>query len=186
MNCKQAKRMAHALISNRICEDPAADQPMVSEELEEHLWSCAQCRAELEELRTLQAGLRERRCHHAPAQLAARTMSALRVERRRMRRTQRRWAWGRIGWTVAGAVTAVAIAIGLYFAGYRAGATVARAPGQPAATSPTYADVRGADLLNERGVGALRSTIERELKAATAGVRRTVKDASEHSKQSRR
>jgi anti-sigma factor RsiW len=135
------------------------------QELDQHLSSCAQCRAEIAELRVLRARLRELGGRPAPANLAGRTMSALRLDQfRRRRRVPLRRTALYLRRAVAAGVAAAAIAgAGAYLARSRPGGGSSQTA-VSASVAPLvmeYTDFRGAQPFGDRdGMLMVRAHVE--------------------------
>ena len=114
MDCKHSREMMSAYLD---AELGAADLRRI----EDHLASCAACRAALAELRALRDKIAAQATRHAaPEYLKHRIHAALRAERPRQtaaagQRSRRAWPWAWINLGLAGAATAAfAVTLALY------------------------------------------------------------------------
>ena len=140
MKCDHARRLAHEL--SWTGEASSGSDIIIPDELEEHLWACPECRAELAELRELRSRLRALGNRRPPENLARRTMATLRSERWRRRQSVRRVRIY-IPRALAAGAAAAAIAIGgAYLAGHRSAPTTTVTP-QVKPLVAAYADFRG-------------------------------------------
>lgn len=141
MKCEHARRLAHEL--SWAGETSSGGDIIMPDELEEHLWACPECRAELAELRELRSRLRALGNRRPPENLAPRTMAALRSERRRQQQSVRR-VRVYIPRALAAGAAAAAIAIGgAYLAGHRSAPTTTVTP-QVRPLVAAYSDFRSA------------------------------------------
>ena len=167
MKCERARQLAHEIVGGTGKDGVPGDRANVVAELEEHLWSCPECRTEMEELRVFRSRLRGLGNRRAPDGLVSRTMSAVRLEQRRRRRARRPvHVFVRRALAAAAAVAAIAAA-GAYLAGQRPGdPTSTPTGGVSANVAPLvmeYADYRGAQPFGERdGMALIRARMEEE------------------------
>jgi len=164
VKCNRARRLANELIMAAPGEAAPRDSA-ATQELDQHLWSCARCRAEAAELRALRSRLRELGDRPAPDNLAARAMSALRLERfRRLRRAPlRRTALYLRRAVVAGAAAAAIAGAGAYLARNLPGGSNSQAAvsANVAPLLMEYADFRGAQPFGDRdGMLMVRAHVE--------------------------
>lgn len=162
MKCERVRQLAKDIIWATQVDAPGENSD-IAPDLAQHLRSCPDCRREFDELRALNAELRALGNRRAPSQLISRTMSAIRVERRRRRKARRLTPLYLRRALAAGVVAAAIAATGAYLAGQR--------PQSPAADTPVsatvaplvmeYADFRGAQPFGDRDAMTLiRSHME--------------------------
>jgi anti-sigma factor RsiW len=156
VNCERARRLANDIIYLAAGEAAAQDGAEIPAELEEHLWSCPNCRAEMAKLRALRCRLRALGNRPAPDDLASRTMSAIRLDHRHRAAARRSALHLRRALAAAAAAAAIA-AGGAYLATPRAsGPRADRAvSANVAPLVMEYADYRGAQPLGDRDAMAL-------------------------------
>ena len=172
MKCERARRLAAEISWAQPGEAeaglPAGGGPgsAIAPELEEHLWSCPGCRAELTELRSLRSQLRALGDRHPPDALAQRTMILVRQEQRRRRAVAPRRTHVHLRRTAAAAAAAAAIAAGgLYVAVHRPAPTASHSAvtANVAPLVMEYADFRGAQPFGDRdGMTLVRAHMEEE------------------------
>lgn len=165
MNCKRAQRLAHDLIGEEREGGAGRPQTAASAALEQHLWSCPACRAQVERLRALRLQLASLGGRRAPYDLATRVMAALRVERQRARRRKVAPPLSVRRAALAAVLTAALAAGGAYFALHR-GQGVSRGETVSANVAPLvmeYTDFRSAQpLADHDGMALIRASLEEE------------------------
>jgi predicted anti-sigma-YlaC factor YlaD len=147
VKCDHARQLANDL--SWAGEAKPGSDVIIPDELEEHLWACAACRAELAELRELRLRLGELRRTRPPEHLIHRTMAALRSERRQRQRSVHRLRVYAARALAAGVAVAALAVGGAYLANHRSSASATVAPNVKPLVAE-YADFRGAQPFGDR------------------------------------
>jgi anti-sigma factor RsiW len=139
--------------------------------LEEHLASCAACRALAADLGAIRAAARELPPHDVPPHVWTRLLGAFASET--VARRASRWRWV-FAWEPIGAVAMlVVIAAGLSWVGGRLASTGGTPPALPAARLPLDVELRRAEeqfAAAIAGLDEIRRAEQASLDPATAGV----------------
>lgn len=159
MKCERARRLVEDIIFASEGEASPRDDVGIAPALEEHLWSCARCRAAMRELRILRSQLHALGHRRAPQDLLPRAMRAVRLDWRH-RSAMRRTSVHLRRALVAGAAAVVIAAAGAYLAGHRT-SNLAAGSSVTANVAPLvmeYADFRSAQPFGDRDGMTLAAT----------------------------